>query len=387
MSLKVYNSDKIAEERKAIADKTKSAMVFKGDRFANAKDKGTEVGTRLVLAENTAEMDELIFRVKNAAEAPSAADLEALVGRFYIDVTRKVIEAPDLTSLIADEIIDMDLPEIVYLKDILKYRGFMGVIQGTNDAVPLIEQQTANLDTMNMVILGIGWKDNLKNLLFNNFFQMDKVVQAAVDAYTDERNKATVGAIVGATFVATQQVAADGTSGQTLDQHTYNTFVAAIKKLKGLKDITTARKIGTPKLSVLYNSADDFQIERVIRGQLQDNGGGATGNVAPALPIANLIEYDQGINHGVVVGKTTGVFPGVTAGKCYLFVPGVMVIGTKRTLTREDGDGDVLSLSTKESAWYAVQGSYLKAFLGSSYAGATCGAGYGHIVEITLPTT
>jgi hypothetical protein len=386
MALKVYTAEKIADERKANSEKVKTAMIFAGSRFENAKEKGTEVGTRVELKENTAEMDELRFRVLNSANAPSAADLEALIGRFFIDVTRKVLEAPDLTGLIAQEITDINLPEIVYLRDVLPFRGVMGTIQGTNDAVPLIEQNTGTTDTMSLEIKAIGWKDNLKNMLYNSFASMDKVVQAAVNADVDERNKATVGAIVGATYAASQAVAADVTAGQSLDQHTYNTFVAADKKIRGLKDLNTKRKISVPRLSVLCNSQDTFQIERVIRGQLQDNGGGATGNVAPALPIANLIEYDQGINDGFTVGKTTYAFPGVTAGKCYLFVPGVMIVANKRPLTMETGNGSVLELSTEERAWYRVQGTYLKAFLGSSFAGTSIGAGYGYIVEITLPT-
>jgi hypothetical protein len=173
----------------------------------------------------------------------------------------------------------------------------------------------------------------------------------------------------------------------TLDEHTYKTFVAALKLLRGLKDIQTGRAIAAPSISVLCNSSDTWQIERVVRGQLGDNGGGARGNIVAALPIVNIIEYDRGINDGFTVGEVTGSYPGVTAGYCYLFVPGVAVVANKRPLTMETGMGSVLELSTEERAWYRVQGTYLKALLGSSYAGTALGASYGAIVKITLPTS
>jgi hypothetical protein len=214
------------------------------------------------------------------------------------------------------------------------------------------------------------------------------VVDAAVSAYTDNRNKLTVGVIVGATYVASQQQAADATSGATLDEKTYKTIQAAIKKIQNLKDPQTGRKIGKRALAILDNSTDTWQIERVIRGQLEANGGGARGNVVSALPVGSIIEYDQGINDGFTVGKTLMSFPGVPAGKCYLFVPGIAIVANKRALTMESGIGSVLQLSTEERAWYHVQGEYFGDFLGSSADPAVGGAaGYGFIVEITLPTS
>lgn len=389
--LKVYTPEALVAERKEKA-KTVNAFVFEGDGKSNTS--GMNAPTHVFASSKSrdelrVEMEQLrhkIISVTNAAQPPSAADLEAFIGKFFIDVTRRAIESPDLTSLIAAEQTNFEFPEIVSLRDVEKFRGIMGTIQGTGDAVPLIEQNTGNVDTVTMAMKAVGWKDSFKNMLYNKFFTMDKVVQAAVDADIDARNAATAGLIVGATYVASQQQAAIATSGLTLDEKTWETILAAVKKIRGLKDIQTSRLNAVPSLSILCNSADTWQIENVIRGQLNGNGSSARLNNRPALPISSIVEYDQGINNGFTIGKVTALFPGVTAGKCYLFIPGVLLVATKRPLTMETGRGSVLELSTEERAWYRVQGCYSKAALGSSFPGTSIGAGYGSIVEITIPS-
>jgi len=323
----------------------------------------------------------------DAAQAPGASVLEQLVEKIFIDITRRAQESPDLTSQIAMEETNFDFPETVNLRNILKYRGKFEQITGANDSVPLIEQNLAETDTFAMVMQAIGWKGSLKNLLFNSLHDMQKVLQAVVDADTDLRNSKTVGVIVGATYVASQQQAADATSGATFDAKMYNTLRKAVKKVRALKDIQTGRAIAVPSLTLLCNSVDRWDIERVIMGQLGSGNGTISGQNMQALPINTIIEYDRGINDGFTVGKKTISVPGVTAGKAYLFVPReYFYVGTKRPLTMETGTGSVLELSTEERAWYRVQGEYYKAFLGSSYPATSVGAGYGAIVEITLPT-
>jgi hypothetical protein len=401
--MKVYNSDTILAERALNAGKIRTVTAFRGNRFANLEDMSGslvhrfEFDDKALAVVNADEMARLRYRivnarkqgetVQNSADAPSTAALEAFFGRFFLDVTRRTEEAPDLTNLIAEEMTNLNFPKLVYLRDILRYRGEMGTVSGQNDAVPMIQQHEGNTNTLALEIKAVGWKDNLENMLYNMFFSMDKVVQAAVDADVDARNAAIIGAIVAATFVASQKQGAITTADQTLDQHTYDTLLAGVKLLRGLKDPQTLRKIAVSRISLLCNSADTWQIENVIRGQLNANGGGATGMNKPSLPISNIVEYDRGINDGIVLGKKTLAFPGVTAGKCYLFVPGVAKVANKRPLTMESGRGSVLELSTEERAWYRVQGTYLYDFLGSSYAGFSLGASYGAIVEVTLPTT
>ena len=323
----------------------------------------------------------------NAAQVPAQSVIEALLGKLFIDVTRRAQEAGDLTSLFATEITDLDADQTMTASYFRKYIGVMGEVTGSNDSVNLIEQKTGDTDTFSLAIYALGWKDSLQNMLFNRLHDMQKVNQAAVDADTDRRNAATIGQIVGATFVATQKQAADATSGATFDVKTYNTLRKAIKKLMGLKDPKTNRIIMTPTISILCNSVNTWDLERVVNGQLTTGGanGTLTSQNLQALPVANIIEYNQGITNGFTYGKDTVAFPGVTAGKCYVFVPRELFwIVNKRPLTLETGMGSVLQLSTEERAWYRVFGSFIEEFLGSSFAGAS-GTGKGAIIEVTLP--
>lgn len=322
----------------------------------------------------------------NAAQVPSQDVIDALLGKLFIDVTRRAQEAGDLTSLICTEITDANAPEVVTTKWLYKYVGKMGEVTGSNDSVNLIEQKTGATDTFNLTINALGWKDTLANVLYNRLHEMEKVNQAAADADIDERNAKVIGAIVGATYVTTQKQAADATASATFDVKMYNTLRKAYKKLKGLKDPQTGREIVTPSISILCNSQDTWDINRVISGQLAGSNGTIGVQNMAALPIGAIVEYDRGINDGITYGKDTLSFPGVTKGKCYMFVPkeySWMV--NKRPLTLQTGMGDVLQLATEKKSWYRVCGAYLKDFLGSSFAGAST-SGEGAIIEITLPT-
>lgn len=387
--MKVYTLDSIRETRLAAARKIVSAPVFEGTKQFNLSTPGG--ATRFVeSAKDTEtlrfEMEQLRYKVTNAAQAPTNAEIEAFWGKFFIDVTRRAAESPDLTSVIAQESVNFEFPETVNLRDLEKFRGVMKVVSGANDGVSLIEQNTGNVDTLSLTIKAVGWKDTIKNMLYNKFFTTDKVVQAAVDADVDERNLATAGVMIGATYDDSQTQAAVSTSGLTLDEKTYETVLAAVKKLRALKDPQTGRKISAPQINILCNSADTWQLENVIRGQLNGDGSGVRAANRPALPIAAIVEYDQGINDGFTVGKETVSRPGVTAGTFYLYVPGVLLVATKRPFTMETGKGSVLELSTQEYAWYRVQGVYSKTFLGSSFTGTSLGDGYGYTVKASMPT-
>jgi hypothetical protein len=332
------------------------------------------------------EIREIKYRA-NAAQAPAAADIAALIQRVFIDITRRAAETPDFTSRIATEITNLEFEEIVPLREIYEYIGKFDIVSGANDPVPLIEQKLGDTDSVQLYITALGWKDSLKNMLFNKLHTMQKVNDAVTKAYTDGRNSLTIGTIVAATYHASQTVAADTTSGATYDVRVYNTIRNAIKTLRALLDNQTARKIVAPTITLLCNSSDTWDIERVIRGQL--TLGGTKGTLSTvnlqALPIGEIIEYDQGMTDGKTWGKKTLSYPGVTQGTCYLFVPREYFwILTKRPLTMETGRGSVLQLSTEERAWYACGGKYFKDFLGSSYPDAGT-SGYGAIVKVTLP--
>lgn len=412
----IFNKNTLAEQR-AKENRSDIVRIFKGGSKANldstsfetfgnpihVKNNGLYSGTAgeqklleeieglQTLCKNNKEykLTEADVKKFNAAQYPGQTAIEALIGAMYIDITRRAQEAGDLTSLIATEANDPNSSQTVNVNYFYKYVGKMGVIAGSNDSVPLIEQKLGATDTFTQSIYALGWKDTLANMLFNKVHTIAKVNQAVADADTDARNAATVGAIVGATYVASQKQAADATSGATYDVLMYNTIRKAIKKLRGLKDPQTGRKINASQIAILCNSADTWSLQRVIGGQLQTGGGNGTITTinAQALPIASIIEYDQGITDGMKWGKETLSFPGVAAGTVYVFVPKeYMFVMNKRGLALETGMGSTLQLSTEERSWYRVFGVWLKDFLGSSYPGTSLGASYGSVLEVTLPT-
>ena len=401
--LNVFDQDGLKEYRLKQKMATNVA-IFSGNAAENVKGQTEIIGKELIVpmtnsvwegseghAKLWGEIKDLQAQAKkematNAAQAPSATTLESLLQKVIIDITRRRQESGDLTSLVATEITDFDFPEVITLRELYDYVGEMQEISGSNDSVPLIEQALGVTDTVSMKILAIGWKDSLKNLLFNKLRDIEKANKAAVNAYVDKRNAATIGTIVSATYHATQKQAADATANATFDALMYNTLRKGIKKVRGLKDPQTKLPIAVPSLTLLCNSADRWDIERVINGQLGSGNGTITGQNMASLPIDTIIEYDHGILDGKTWGKKKLSYPGVTQGKAYLFVPReAFWVAVKRPLTMETGRGSVLQLSTEEKAWYGVQGEHYKQFLGSSYpAAGTTGEGF--IVEITLPT-
>lgn len=332
------------------------------------------------------EVNDFVKKYSNTAQAPTQTEMEELFAKFMIDITKRYMEKGDLTSLFATEVTNDMFPESVTLKEFLKYRGNFKEIEMTGDSVSLIEQATGNTSAVLMKPYGIGWKQSLYNLIYNQFYTIAKVNDAVADAYTDLRNSRTIGKIVSTTYTPKMKQAAYTESGATPDYLLWKTLDLAEEKLKDLKLKQTERPINVPSISLLVNSRDVKRIKRVIGGQL-DAFGKTAAKAVPALDyIDNIIEYDQGINDGFTVGKETMHFPGVTKGKAYMFVPREYFwILTKRGLTMETSTGSALTLAQQESAWYFIQTQFDDEFFGSSQAGTTLADGYGAIVEITLP--
>lgn len=408
--VKVYNARTLAKQK--VEDRQVQVLnMFKGDASANLNGHNTESMGKIQVvpgsavyngsegeAKIMADIEQLQKLCKenpnkvlddkerakfNAAQYPGQTAIEALIGTMYMDITRRAQEGGDLTSMFATEINDANSDAIVRVNMFYPYVGKMGEVSGSNDGVNLIEQKLGGTDSFSQSIKAVGWKDSLENLLFNKVHNMAKVNQAAANADVDARNAATIGTIVGTSFSGAQAQAADSTSGATWDVLMYNTLRKGIKKLRALKDPQTGRKIAVPQIYLLCNSADTWDIQRVINGQLSGGAGVLNSKNLTSLPISDIIEYDHGITDGYTYGQETLSFPGVTAGTCYLYVPGMMYVMNKRGLTLETGSGSVLQLSTEEKAWYRVNGIYTSEFLGGAGGGT---AGEGFIVKVTLPT-
>ncbi len=395
--LKVINEDNFLEHKKSNCTEVR---IFKGDMKSNMASVKAEyhVEPKVVPKKSNGwegtegkgklynEIESLQKKI-NAIQNPSATEVAGLIEKWYIDISRRQDEAYDLTGLICSEITNYDSPEVVDLKYLYDYVGKMGVIAGTGDSVNLIEFKAGDTDTFKLILAAIGFKDTLRNRLFNTLMEMARVNKAAVMANVDRRNNQVVGAIVGATYTTKMKQAADATANASYDVKMYQTTLKAIKKLKALLDPQTEEKITTRNMLLLHNSQETMALKRVLNGQLQGSNGNVGVSNLQALDVGSMVEYDKGFFHGKTYGKTVLSSPGVPAGKSYLLVPKEYAfVVNKRPLTLETGTASVLEGGGEEKAWYAVDAPYLKDLLGSSFAGTALADGYGAVIEITWPT-
>jgi len=323
----------------------------------------------------------------NAAQFPS--DYYDLIDKLRLDITRRRMQEVDYTGMMNTEIVNPNFSKAVTLDEFLPYVAAFKKIAGTNDSVPLINQKTGGTGSVIMDIYGAGWKDTLENMLYNmDIYSLQKVTDAVARGYIGKRNDLSIGLLPKKTtataWVASQQVAADTTSGATKEELMYNTLNSAIEKLLSLLDPQTAQEIDAPSLALVCKPTDVRRINRAINGQLNLGGKGKPSNFAALDEITEIWPYR---GDTLYWGEEKIVYPGVATNKAYLLVPKVYSWTlVKRGLTNEVGRGSVLQLSTEERAWYFAQQNYMAEFFGSSETGTSLGAGYGAVVEITLPS-
>lgn len=324
-------------------------------------------------------IDELRNKIRrNAANLP--ADYYTLVDLMRIDITRRRVEEQDYTDVITTEVVNPAFSRSVRLDEFLPYAGVFEKIDGAGETVPLIQAKTGVTGSVDIDLYGLGFTRTLEDELYNlTIYDLEKVNAAVARAHTARRNQQTIGTIVGATYDASQQVSAD-TTGSTPDEKLYNTLSNAIDTLQGLKDPMSGQLITVNQATLLVNPVDARRCQRVIAGNVALKQVGTI--FSPLSEITEMIEY---AGDTIYVGAKKYTFNGVPSGKAYLFVPGTAYVLTKRALTQEVGRGDVLQLAREARAWYFAQGEYFTDFLGSSAPGTTLDAGYGWIVEITLP--
>jgi len=326
-------------------------------------------------------------RIQNAATAPSATTLAEYFAKVFIDIQRAADSLADYSASIYNVWTREDAGEVTYLRDFLPYTGKEKVISGENDTVPLIEQNLAQLEQITLQIRAFGWKDSLKNMVFNPLNVLQRVTEAAATILVDSRNNDIIGNIVSATYPASQTVPADAT-GATYDIQLYNTFKNAILKLASLKHVLTGKELSetgvfSGGIKILCHPADLWQIEKIVNGGLSQIL--SIQQITQALPFSEIIAYGAGHMHGMEWAKETLSFPGVAKGEAYAFLPNPLggIVLDKRPLTLETGTGSVLALSTEERAWYRINGLFHKWFMGGAHPGGK--AGTGNIVKVTLP--
>lgn len=342
------------------------------------------------------EIEDLRLRVKsqmdvrtNIAVFPS--DYYTLVDKLRIDITRRRAEEMDYTSEFTQEIVNPGFSKSISLDEFLPYTGAFREITGANNTVPMIEHKTGVTGSVTQKLYALGDARTLEDELYNtDIYGMEKVQNAVTRAHTGLRNNLTLGALIALTtaagFAATQKQAADTTSGATKEELLYNTINSAIEVLTKLKDPQTDQEIDVPRMVIACRPGDVRRINRAINGQLNVGGKGKPSNFTALTEISELWPYR---GDTLYIGKEKITYSGIAENKAYLFVPGSAGAPawtlTKRGLTQEVGRGSVLQLSREERAWYFGQTSYIEEFLGSSSTTLGLGAGYGWVVEITLP--
>jgi hypothetical protein len=321
--------------------------------------------------------------MRNANQGYDSATVAQLMGSYFIDIVRLSDEMTDYTGVLTTVFDRPDMPKDINLRDFLPYTGKEREIAGSNDSVPLIEENAAEKKLISLIMRAFGHKNSLYDVVFNPFWDIDRLMQTAANIRVDSRNDDVIGKIVGHSYDA-QHTQAPDTTGETRDIKIYNTVDNAIDKLyKLFHPQFKLRQIGTmnPKVYLLLNPMNKRKVQPVVSGGLV--GAGGFRQLVNALPIDGIIEYGGGIQDGLPWGKETLSFPGVKEGEFYLV--GVTPYGgmtfVKRDLTLETGTGSVLQLSREERAWYRIGVTFMDWLIG----GTESDKAFGAIIKGTFP--
>jgi len=321
----------------------------------------------------------------NLIEFP--ADYYDLIQQVVWDLTRRVQEHTDFTPLFTEEITRLNAANPMSIRQLLEFAAKFGAY--VPGAPPnMVQEKTGDTDTINLDIFTVGHERTLISVLFDyDIWSMQKVLKAVARAHVGRRNTNIFNVFANTVWVASQKQAADATAGATYETKLYNTVRDARNLLEGLKDMSTKQLINTPEVYLLCENKIIAQwLNSVINGQLRDTG-------TNSLKILNQIAVDKIFYYRGDAwswNNTNVIVPGCTAGKAYMFVPrsaGWWWHINKAPLTVETGRGDTLSVGQEQKVWWCADGRYYDQFIGSSKTGvaAAWAAGYGYVVEITLP--
>lgn len=326
----------------------------------------------------------------NIAQFPD--DYYDLIEMISIDLTRRRIEAADFTDMISMETVRADFSQSVNIKEFLPFSGAFMPRTGAGESAPLIQQKTGEKGSVDLTLYDIGHERSIEDELYNTDIYSLQKVQAAVDrAYTALRNHLCLGPLIAYSvanaWTLDQRVAADTNASYELA--VYLTLRDALRKLMALHDPQTGQEIAYNRIALIVrDNVITWDLNRILKGQLamaakSVGTGNQVVNVEP-LPIDEIWKYR---GDTLYVGPKEVPYPGVPEGKAYLVVTAASDNGnhtlTKRGITMEMGQGDVMTLAREKRVWYAVHGVYNKEFYGHT---GGCAAGTGYCVEIELPT-
>ena len=196
------------------------------DKRANLHRKVMELRQRLL---NQRQQNE-DGAVQNASQGYDTKTIADLVTAYFIDINRLSNEMADYTAILSTEHNRPDMPKDFNLRDFLPWTGKERVIGGSNDSVPLIEQNKAEKVALSLEIRAFGHKNSLFDMVFNPFWDINTLMETVANIRVDSRNDDIIGKIVKHTFDAAHTQTPDA-SGDTLDLRIYQTVDAAIEKL------------------------------------------------------------------------------------------------------------------------------------------------------------
>jgi hypothetical protein len=392
--------DKNAMRQHMVENKElRNARVFRGTMQENLETTTSEAYTSLTARVTTpewlksgrreefmAQTNSLKQRIMANQAQPSQAELAELIGRYYIDILRTADDLVDYVPTLCNVHNDPNMQKRVDLRDYLPYTGKEKVMTGTNDSVPLIEENLGAIQPVDLEIKAFGHNTSLYQMVFNPIYDVNKVLQAAATIRVDGRNDEVIGAIVRGTYDAAHSQAAD-TTGATADLKLYNTLKAALQKVKGLYQALYPNKKMSSIASSAYllcNTGDADRIQPIVSGALSVMTG--INQLVGALNFNGIIPYDGGQMDGLTWGKETLSLPGVAEGVAYVVLVNQygMQYMQKRDVQMETGSGSVLQLSQQQSAWYRITKNFTSWAIGGT--DTDTGHAVGSIVKIALPS-
>lgn len=317
----------------------------------------------------------------NASQFPS--DYYDLINLFRLDITRRRVEAGDMTDMIAKEIVNPNISRTASLDEFRPFVGAFEEITGRGDRPPMMAHDTGSSRSIKQKLYALGDARTLEDALYNtDIYSTMKVMEAYARAHGAKRNDLAFGAMVGATFSSKQLVAHATTSGYHADELLYTDINNGVEALRKMIDPATKLPIDASRISLLCPYGAERKINRVINGQL-DNGKGKSANYSAINEVINIIPYR---GDSITVGNKKYVYDGCPEGFIFLYVSGANgapnFVVTKRALTYEVGRGDLFTLVRDGQVGYFSQAEDNAEFLGGEERGFEDGEGY--VVKVAI---
>jgi hypothetical protein len=314
----------------------------------------------------------------NIAHMPE--DAQDFFDLVRLDVTRRTLARADVVPFICNISNNADFTNPTDPQWLYEYVAPFNKFEGKGDKVNLVQIKTGDKDAIYFTFWGVGFEQDLYNMLFNEIFDPRRITDAVARGYVARKNDTIVKQILNFGYPTEKQQAA--VSSGSVEQNYYDTLNNAIEVIQELKSPQTNREIDATSLTILCHSTDARVINRAINGNLRN--GDEVKNLNPLTEINRIIPYNGDV---LEYGNETLDFPGVTKGTCYLFVPqsGFWYL-EKRGLNRKTGPGDVFSFTSDREAWNFVDATWSPQFFGGDTGGTATTKKQGYIVEVTLPS-